>query len=61
MGLLVAPFATCQRRDAIRIVGGENVRWPLVHCEDLANPYVLTLEGGVTRASYIGAVISGFR
>jgi nucleoside-diphosphate-sugar epimerase len=48
------------KRDAIRIVGGEDVRWPLVHREDLANLYALALEGGVPRASYIGAAIDGF-
>jgi nucleoside-diphosphate-sugar epimerase len=46
-------------RDAIRIVGGENVRWPLVHSEDLANLYALALERSVSRASYIGAAIDG--
>jgi nucleoside-diphosphate-sugar epimerase len=46
-------------RDAIRIVGGEDVRWPLVHCEDLAYLYALALESTVTRESYIGAAISG--
>jgi nucleoside-diphosphate-sugar epimerase len=48
-------------RDAIRIVGGEGVRWPLVHREDLANLYVLVLERGIPRASYIGAAIDGFQ
>jgi len=47
-------------RDAIRIVGGEDVRWPLVHRKDLAKLYALALESGVSRASYIGAAIDGF-
>jgi nucleoside-diphosphate-sugar epimerase len=47
-------------RDAIRIVGGEDVRWPLVHRDDLANLYTLALESGVARTSYIGAAIGGF-
>jgi nucleoside-diphosphate-sugar epimerase len=47
-------------RDAIRVVGSEAVRWPLVHRADLANLYALALESGVTPASYIGAAISGF-
>jgi nucleoside-diphosphate-sugar epimerase len=47
-------------RDAIRVVGSEDVRWPLVHRDDLANLYALTLENSVTRASYIAAAIAGF-
>jgi hypothetical protein len=31
-------------RDAIRVVGDERVRWPLVHNEDLAELYVVALE-----------------
>jgi nucleoside-diphosphate-sugar epimerase len=44
---------------AIRIVGGESVRWPLVHSHDLANLYALVLQSGVTRDSYIGSAIDG--
>jgi nucleoside-diphosphate-sugar epimerase len=43
----------------IRIVGGETVRWPLVHSHDLANLYALVLEKGVARESYIGSAIDG--
>jgi nucleoside-diphosphate-sugar epimerase len=43
----------------IRIVGGESVRWPLVHSDDLANLYALALENGVARESYIGSAIDG--
>lgn len=46
-------------RDAIRVVGSEQVRWPLVHSEDLANLYVLALEREPARSSYIGAAIDG--
>lgn len=46
-------------RRAIRIVGGEGVRWPLVHSEDLASLYALVLETGVIGASYIGSAIDG--
>jgi nucleoside-diphosphate-sugar epimerase len=41
----------------IRIVAGENVRWPLVHSHDLASLYALVLEKGVARESYIGCAI----
>jgi len=47
-------------RDAIRVVAGEGVRWPLVHAEDLAELYVLALERAPARSSYIGAAIEGF-
>jgi nucleoside-diphosphate-sugar epimerase len=47
-------------REAIRIVAGEEVRWPLVHHDDLAELYVLALEHAPARSSYIGAAIEGF-
>lgn len=46
-------------RDAVRIVAGEQVHWPLVHAEDLATLYRLALEGSVPGESYIGAAIEG--
>ena len=46
-------------RDAIRVVAGEDVRWPLVHSEDLAELYALALEHAPARSSYIGAAIEG--
>jgi nucleoside-diphosphate-sugar epimerase len=47
-------------RDAIRVVAGEDVRWPLVHSEDLAELYALALEHAPARSNYIGAAIEGF-
>jgi nucleoside-diphosphate-sugar epimerase len=47
-------------RRAIRIVGNEKVRWPLVHSDDLASLYALVLERGVARETYIGSAIDGF-
>ena len=46
-------------RDAVRLVGSEQVRWPLVHGADLASLYVLALEHAPVRSSYIGAGIDG--
>ncbi len=46
-----------QEREAVRIVGGEHVRWPLVHAEDLAMLYRLALERSDARQSYLGAAI----
>jgi nucleoside-diphosphate-sugar epimerase len=43
--------------EAVRIVGSEQVRWPLVHSEDLAELYILALERAPARSSYIGAAI----
>jgi nucleoside-diphosphate-sugar epimerase len=46
-------------RDAIRVVGSEAVRWPLVHSEDLAELYMHAVERAPARSSYIGAAIDG--
>lgn len=46
-------------RDAVRVVASEQVRWPLVHAEDLAVLYRLALEDGRSQVSYIGAAIDG--
>jgi nucleoside-diphosphate-sugar epimerase len=48
-----------RERNAIRVVEGEAVRWPLVHSDDLANLYALALEHAPSRSSYIGAAIEG--
>lgn len=47
-------------RDAVRVVENEAVRWPLVHSDDLARPYVLALERAPAKSSYIGTAIEGF-
>lgn len=47
------------QRQPVRIIGGESVRWPLVHSDDLADLYALALERGVPRESYIGSAING--
>ncbi|HUK08621.1 MAG TPA: NAD-dependent epimerase/dehydratase family protein [Stellaceae bacterium] len=46
-------------RAAIRVVGGESVRWPLVHRDDLAELYALALKQAPAGSSYIGAAIEG--
>jgi nucleoside-diphosphate-sugar epimerase len=40
-------------------IGGESVRWPLVHRDDLAELYVLMLEKGQTGDVYNAAAING--
>jgi nucleoside-diphosphate-sugar epimerase len=52
-------FAHDARSGAVRVVGGEAVRWPLVHCDDLAELYALALETAPSRSSYIGTAIDG--
>ena len=47
------------QRDAVRVVAGEAVRWPLVHSEDLATLYRLALERSIPGESYLGAAIEG--
>jgi nucleoside-diphosphate-sugar epimerase len=46
-------------RGAVRVVGNENVRWPLVHADDLATLYALALERAPARSVYIGAANDG--
>lgn len=46
-------------RGAVRVIESEEVRWPLVHSDDLANLYALALERAPARSSYIGAAIEG--
>lgn len=52
-------FARDAKSGFVRIVGDEAVRWPLVHCDDLAKLYALALEGAPGRSSYIGASVDG--
>ncbi len=47
-------------RRAVRVVGGEAVRWPLVHCDDLAELYALVLERAAPGSSWLGAAVEGF-
>jgi nucleoside-diphosphate-sugar epimerase len=58
-GVFAYFVAEARKRRPIRVVGGEHVRWPLVHRDDLADLYVLALERGTSRTSYIGAAIPG--
>jgi nucleoside-diphosphate-sugar epimerase len=46
-------------RSAVRVVGGESVRWPLVHSDDLASLYALALERAPARSTWIGAANDG--
>jgi nucleoside-diphosphate-sugar epimerase len=48
-----------RERGAIGVVESADVRWPLVHSEDLAALYVAALERAPARSSYIGAAVEG--
>jgi nucleoside-diphosphate-sugar epimerase len=48
-------------RNAVRVVGSESVRWPLVHRDDLANLYALALERAPAQSTWIGATNDGVR
>lgn len=52
-------FAHDAKSGVVRVVGNELVRWPLVHCDDLAKLYVLALEAAPGRSSYIGTAVDG--
>lgn len=52
-------FARDAKAGAVRLAGAESVRWPLVHCDDLARLYVLALEAAPGRSSYIGTAVDG--
>jgi len=56
-GVLEQMAEDAQARDRIRIVGSEDVRWPLVHRTDLAQLYALMLERGAPGSSFNGAGI----
>jgi nucleoside-diphosphate-sugar epimerase len=58
-GVFVRFRRDAETRDSVRIVVDENIRWPLVHGEDLATLYALALEKGLPGESYIGAAIEG--
>ena len=46
-------------RNAVRVVGSEAIRWPLVHSDDLATLYALALERAPARSTWIGAANDG--
>jgi nucleoside-diphosphate-sugar epimerase len=46
-------------RSLVRVVGSENVRWPLVHADDLASLYARAIERAPGRSIWIGAADDG--
>jgi nucleoside-diphosphate-sugar epimerase len=58
-GVLASFVDKARTGRAIRIVGSEEIRWPLVHADDLATLYRLMVERGVPGVSYNGATVDG--
>ncbi|HTZ77250.1 MAG TPA: NAD-dependent epimerase/dehydratase family protein [Stellaceae bacterium] len=48
-----------RRRNAVRVVAGEDVRWSLVHRDDLATLYALAVERARPGSSYNGVAVEG--
>ena len=58
-GVFGRMYAEAAGGQAVRVVGAETVRWPLVHRDDLAVLYRLALEKAPAGECYIGAAITG--
>jgi len=54
-------YAEAREGKPVRVVGSEDVRWPLVHSEDLATLYRMALEAAPPGDSYIGSAVHGIR
>jgi len=54
-------FEDAENLGHVRVVGGESIRWPLVHRDDLAELYVLLLENGSRGDVYNGSTIEGMK
>ena len=52
-------FEDAENLGLVQVIGGEDVRWPLIHREDLAQLYALMLENGKQGDVYNGAAIDG--
>jgi nucleoside-diphosphate-sugar epimerase len=58
-GVFARFYRDAIERAAVRVVGGETVRWPLVHRDDLAALYALVLENSPPGESYLGVAVDG--
>jgi nucleoside-diphosphate-sugar epimerase len=56
-GVFTRFHADATAREAVRVIGSEQVRWPLVHAEDLARLYRLALHAAPPRSTYLGTAI----
>ena len=53
-------FEDAQVRGRVSVIGSEDVRWPLVHTDDLGVLYSLMLEKGRPGDSYCAAAVEGY-
>lgn len=58
-GVLEHMYDDARNLGYVRVIGGESVRWPLVHHEDLGDLYVLMLERGRAGDVFNGSAIEG--
>ena len=56
-GVLASFMEQARNGGPVLVVGSEDVRWPLVHAEDLARLYALVLERGTKGRAYNGAAV----
>lgn len=59
-GVFEHMYVDARKLGHVRIIGGEHVRWPLVHHDDLGDLYVLMLERGQPGDVFNGSAIDGF-
>jgi nucleoside-diphosphate-sugar epimerase len=59
-GVFEHMYADAKKLGYVRVIGGENIRWPLVHHDDLGELYALMLERGKPGDVFNGSAIEGF-
>jgi nucleoside-diphosphate-sugar epimerase len=58
-GVFARFAADAVSRPAVRVVGGPEVRWPLIHTEDLGSLYAAVVHRGIAGASYNAVAVDG--
>lgn len=58
-GVFAHIFRDARNLGYVRVIGGGNVRWPLIHRDDLADLYALMLEQGKAGDIYNAATVDG--
>ena len=58
-GVFAHIFEDAKRLGYVRVIGREDIRWPMVHRDDLADLYVLMLEQGKQGDVFNGAAVHG--
>jgi nucleoside-diphosphate-sugar epimerase len=60
-GVLAPMLEEIRKQKRVAIVASPNVRWPMVHWEDIGELYVLALEQGARGATYNGAAVEAVK